>query len=258
MKTNKSAPKYGNVKNVVRQGFRRVSKSELKALGYSTKSALYTKQGVTHPSKFLTRADIRKVQEPLKEKELFESFHFSQIKRERIQATRRKLFRHTHAVYSDYLKPVTLQQAITLTEKFFEFLEKRYNPTWRNQIGMIYKGIDDDFSLQPRLWRDRYKLIIDKLQSMLKKYKAKMQIVFIIGWIEQSKWWKNKMRIKVKAVINETFEFEMNVPNAETWEIVKLAQQEADEQSNNQVFVTRLVYIIDDTRNEVIAGQRLW
>jgi hypothetical protein len=187
VRTNKSAPKYSNVKTVVKGGFRRVTKAELKALGYSTKSALYTKGDVSHPSKFLTRADIRKVQEPVREKELFQSFHFSQIKRERIQAARRKIFRHTHAVYSDYLKPVTLQQAITLTQKFFDYLERKYHPTWRNQIGLIYKGVDDDFSLQPRLWRDRKELIIDRLTQMLKKYKAKMQIVFIIGWIEQGK-----------------------------------------------------------------------
>lgn len=186
MKTQKRAPKYSNVKQVVGGGFRRVSKAELKALGYSTRSALYTKAGVTHPSKFLTRADIRKVQQPLKDKELFQAFRFPQVTKERIKAARRKIVRHTHTVYTDYLKPVTLEQAITLTQKFFEFLEKRYHPTWRNQIGMIYKGVDDDFSVQPRLWRDRKNLIIDHLKKMLKKYKAKMQIIFIIGWIEQS------------------------------------------------------------------------
>ena len=100
--------------------------------------------------------------------------------------TRRKLFRRTFAVYSNYMKPVSLTQAIELTEKYFDFLKKKFNPTWRNQIGMIYLGVDDDFSLQPRLWRDRETLIIDKLRTMLKKYKAKMQIIFIIGWIEQS------------------------------------------------------------------------
>lgn len=186
MKTNKSAPKYANPKSVVKGGFRRVSKSELKALGYSSRSVLYTKQGVTAPNKFLTRADIRKVQAPLKEKELFKSFGFPQVKKERIKAARRKIVRHTHAIYSDYMQPVTLEQSITLTEKFFDFLEKKYNPTWRNQIGIIYRGVDDDFSIQPRLWRDRKTLVIDSLKKMLKKYKAKMQIIFIIGWIEQS------------------------------------------------------------------------
>ena len=83
MKTKKSAPKYANPKSVVKGGFRRVSKAELKALGYSSRSVLYTKQGVSAPSKFLTRADIRKVQQPLKEAELFKSFGFPQIKKER-------------------------------------------------------------------------------------------------------------------------------------------------------------------------------
>lgn len=182
----KLAPKYAKPKSVVQSGFRRVTKSELKALGYSTKSALYTKAGVEHPTKFLTRSQIRAVQTPLKEKELFKSFHFPQVKRERIKAARRKLFRHTHTVYSDYLKPINLSQAITLTEKFFDFLQTRYNPKPLNQIGMIYKGVGDDFSIQPRLWRDRYSLLIENLKRMLKKYKAKMQIIFIIGWIEQS------------------------------------------------------------------------
>lgn len=186
MRTQKQAVKYANPKGVVKGGFRRVTKQELKLLGYSTRSALYTKAGVTHPNKFLTRADIRKVQEPLKEKELFKTFRFPQVKKERIKAARRKIIRHTHTVYSDFMKPVTLEQATTLTEKFFEFLEKRYHPTWRNQIGLIYKGVDDDFSIQPRLWRDRKGLVIDHLKKMLKKYKAKMQIIFIIGWIEQS------------------------------------------------------------------------
>lgn len=181
----KQAPKYAQPKQVVKSGFRRVTKSELKALGYSTKSALYTKAGVANPTKFVTRADIRAVQGPLKEKELFKSFGFPQIKKERIKAARRKIFRHTHTIYSDYLKPITLQMAITLTEKFFNFLESRYHPTWRNQIGIIYKGVDDDFSIQPRLWRDRQGMFIEHLKRMLKKYKAKMQIVFIIGWIEQ-------------------------------------------------------------------------
>jgi hypothetical protein len=184
--TIKQAPKYANAVGVVKSGFRRVSKAELKRLGYSQKSALYTKAGVANPKKFVTRADIRHVQEPLKEKELFQAFHFPQVKKERIKAARRKIVRHTHTVYSDYLKPVSLGQAITLTEKFFEYLQKRYSPTWRNQIGLIYKGVDDDFSLQPRLWRDRQPLILDALKKMLKKYKAKMQIIFIIGWIEQS------------------------------------------------------------------------
>lgn len=185
MKANKKAPKYANPKSVISDGFRRVSKAELKALGYSARSVLYTKQGVTNPTKFLTRTDIRKVQQPLKEKELFQKFKFPQIKRERIKAARRKIFRHTHTVYSDFMKPVTLEQAITLTEKFFDFLKNKYNPTWRNQIGMIYKGVEDDFSLQPRLWRDRQDLIIDSLKRMIRKYKAKMKIIFIIGWIEQ-------------------------------------------------------------------------
>lgn len=186
MKTKKLTRKYSDVKSVVKSGFRRVTKSELKALGYSTKSALYTKAGVTHPNRFLTRADIRKVQEPLKDKELFNVFKFPQIKKERIRAARRKIIRHTHTLYYDFLKPVTLEQSITLTEKFFTYLENKYHPTWRNQIGIIYKGVDDDFSLQPRLWRDRQKLIIDQLKRMIRKYKAKMQIIFIIGWIEQS------------------------------------------------------------------------
>lgn len=186
MKTKKSAPKYANPKTVVKGGFRRVTKSELKALGYSAKSALYTKADNRHPNKFLTRADIRKVQQPIKDTELFKAFRFPQIKKERILAARRKIVRHTHTVYSDFLKPVTLEQSIVLTQKFFDYLQKRYNPTWRNQIGLIYKGVDDDFSIQPRLWRDRDGLIIQHLKKMLKKYKAKMQIIFIIGWIEQS------------------------------------------------------------------------
>lgn len=182
----KRAAKYAKPASVVKSGFRRVSKGELKALGYSARSVLYTKSDVRHPTKFLTRADIVKVQRPLQEKELREKFGtFSKVKRERIQAARRKIFRHTHAVYSDYQKPVTLEQAIALTENFFAFLEKKYHPVWRNAIGLIYKGLDDDFSIQPRLWRDRQKLVIDTLKSMLKKYKAKMRIIFIIGWIEQ-------------------------------------------------------------------------
>lgn len=192
----KQAPKYAQPKRIVKSGFRRVTKSELKALGYSPKSALYTKAGIEHPTKFLTRSQIKENIEYVSPERnpyyaeraqiLKPRSEFAEIKKERILAARRKLFRHTHTVYSDYEKPVTLQQAITLTEKFFDFLENRYHPTWRNQIGLIYKGVNDDFSIQPRLWRDRYGLIIDQLKNMLKKYKAKMQIIFIIGWIEQS------------------------------------------------------------------------
>ena len=185
MPTIKRAPKYANPKSVVKGGFRRVTKDELKALGYSTRSVLYTKIGVERPTKFLTRADVRKVQEPLKDAELFTLFHFPKISRERIKAARRKIYRHTYAVYSDFVRPITLQQAITLTERFFEFLEKQHNPTWRNQIGVIYMGADDSFSLQPRLWRDRKELIIDRLREMLTRYKAKMSINFVMGWIEQ-------------------------------------------------------------------------
>ncbi len=182
----KKITKYAKPAQVVKAGFRRVSKNELQALGYSKRSVLYTKSGVQFPTKFLTRADVVKVQKPLKEKELQQKFgSFSQIKRERIKAARRKIFRHTHTVYSDYQRPITLEQAIALTENFFEFLEKKYNPTWRNAIGLIYKGLDDDFSIMPRLWRDRKVLVIEHLKKMLKKYKAKMRIIFIIGWIEQ-------------------------------------------------------------------------
>lgn len=186
MKTKKTAPKYAKPESIVKGGFRRVSKAELKSLGYSARSVLYTKQGVSHPTKFLTRADVRKVQQPVKDKELFNTFKFSQIKRERIKAARRKTYRHTHTVYGDYMHPVSLDEAIMLTENFFVFLRKKYNPTWRNQIGLIYKGVEDDFSIQPRLWRDRKALVIDKLKGMVKKYKAKMRIIFILGWIEQA------------------------------------------------------------------------
>lgn len=181
----KQAPKYSNPKAVVKGGFRRVSKNELKALGYSARSVLYTKAGVTSPNKFLTRSDIKKVQEPLRNLELSGKYKFGKIGRERIRAARRKIFRHTYTLYSDYMRPITLQMAIDLTEKFFDFLEKKHNPTWRNQIGIIYKGVEDDFSIMPRLWRDRQKLVIDHLKKMLKKYKAKMQIIFVLGWIEQ-------------------------------------------------------------------------
>lgn len=186
MKPIKSAPKYASPKRIVKGGFRRVKKSELQALGYSPKSVLYTKAGVSKPTRFLTRADIKKVQQPARDAEIFRNYPFPQVKKERIKAARRKIIRHTHTIYSDYQKPITLTQAIELTEKFFEFLTKKYNPKWRNQIGVIYIGNDDEFSLQPRLWRDRKELILDRLKQMMKRYKAKMQIVFMVGWIEQS------------------------------------------------------------------------
>lgn len=191
----KQAPKYVNPKTVIKSGFRRVSKSELKALGYSEKSALYTKAGIKNPSKFVTRAQITENLEyvspanpyyQVKYERRSEFREFPQIKKERILAARRKIIRHTHTVYNNYNTPITLASAIDYTEKFFEFLERRYHPTWRNQIGVIYIGVGDEFSIQPRLWRNRQDLVLDHLKRMLKRYKAKMQIRMIIGWIEQS------------------------------------------------------------------------
>lgn len=179
-------PKYKNPKNAIQRGIRRVTKAELAELGYSPRSVLYTSASAKKPKKILTRSDVKKYQEPLKDLKLRELFGFSKLKRERIRSLRRKLFRHTYSVYSDYLKPISLQVAIELTEKFFEFLEQKHNPTELNQIGMIFKGSDDDFSIQPRLWRDRKILIIDKLKQMMSEYKAKLEIIFILGWIEQT------------------------------------------------------------------------
>lgn len=183
----KRIQKYSNPKRVVKEGYRRATKSELKDLGYSPRSVLYTKKDVKNPTKFLTRADVSTVLKPLREKQIYSKFGFSEIKRERIRAARRKIFRHTFAVYSDYKNPLTLTQAIDKTNEFLDFLKVKFNPTERNQLGIIYKGDGDDFSIQPRLWRDRKSLIIETLETMLKKYKAKIKIIFIIGWLEQSK-----------------------------------------------------------------------
>jgi len=180
----RKAAKYSKPASIVKGGFRRVSKSELKALGYSTRSALYTKADVHVPTRFLTRADIRKVQRPALDAELAE-LPFFKLKRERIRMLRKKRFKHSYTIYSDYKNYISLEQAITLTENFFDFLKKKHRPTPRNTIGVVYLGADDSFGIQPRYWRDRAD-VIDELKRMMRKYKKKVQLMFITGWIEQA------------------------------------------------------------------------
>lgn len=184
MPKKKVARKYAKPKSIVEGGFRRVTKSELRKLGYSERSALYTKADVKNPTKFVTRADIRKVQQPLLDAELAD-VPFHKLKRERIRSLRKKRFKHTYTIYSDYKNFITLEQAIVLTKNFFEFLKKKHKPQGMNTIGLIYNGVDDDFSIQPRYWADR-DFVIEELTKMVKKYKKKIQIIFITGWIEQA------------------------------------------------------------------------
>lgn len=195
MKPIKLAPKYAKPKAVVKSGFRRVTKSELKALGYSTKSALYTKAGVEHPTKFLTRSQIRAVQKPLREKQFVSSERLhkvSRYKREQIKGgipKGKKRFKYSYVVYAgDY---ITVERAIDYTYNFFEFLKETHHPHKNSQIGMKYEGkdasgVDDAFHLMPRLWSQRIARIIEELKIWIKKYRKGFMINAILGYIEQS------------------------------------------------------------------------
>lgn len=183
---SKRIERYSNPERVVRGGLRRATKKELKRLGYSTKSILFTGKDVKNPTKFLTRAEVRKVQEPIKREELAKR-GIGYIKKERIRALKRKRrYRYEYAIYSNYLKPITLSVAKQLTIEFLDFLKKEHNPTYKTSIGVIYTGVEDSFGLQPILWQSREDLIIDDLERKIKKYKQKMRIVFILGWIEKA------------------------------------------------------------------------
>lgn len=107
---------------------------------------------------------------------------FSVMRTEKIESTRRNITRYTYPIYSG-LAPVSTDRIILLTKNFFAFLAKKHKPTDRDQIGVIYIGEQDEFSFQPRLWRDRQALIIDRLSEMARKYK--FRVVYAIGWIEK-------------------------------------------------------------------------
>ena len=183
--------KYANPKAVVKGGFRRATKSELKALGYSPRSVLYTKAGVKNPKKFITRADIRAVQRPAQIAEIEATNIFSQLKRDRIKSSSRKLFRYTYSIYSDYLKPINAEQARGLIVKFFNYLQKRFNPHYKkNAVSVEVTAVDTKFYIGPVAWRDRAE-ILERLTRTLQEYKIDkkltqtgLAIIQLIGHLE--------------------------------------------------------------------------
>lgn len=206
MKTKKSAPKYAKPKTAVQSGFRRVRKSELKALGYSEKSALYTKADVANPTKFLTRAQITKNLEyvspantyyQVKYERINTPTKFHLISRVRIIGGIRhniKRYKYTFAIYSGEGtgKTITLDRAEQLTNEFFEFIQNKYNPTALTEIGVEYFGDNHGIKLMPRLWSQRKSAILDQLRDKrptsdgirrFQKYESD-NITQIIGWIE--------------------------------------------------------------------------
>lgn len=178
----KKAPKYSDPKRVVKQGVRRVTKTELKKLGYSQRSVLYVPRNVKNPTKFLTRTDLKKY---LPERQGQPKGQFTKLSRERIRALKKKRFKHTYTIYSDYKKPINYKQAAILTEQFFQFLQQKHRPVSTNSIGVVYIGIDDSFSRQPVLWQSK-ETIIERLIEYGERYKKNLRITYIVGWIMQS------------------------------------------------------------------------
>lgn len=181
----RQAPKYFRPSEIIKAGYRRVTKSELKDLGYSPRSALYTKAGIKKPKKFVTRRDIKIVKEPERLHRIAKGTPFRLIKSERIRSLKKKRFKHLYTVYSDYKKPISLSVAIDLVTQFFDMLKAKHHPIERNTIGIIFMGENDDFSIQPRYWRDRDD-VLDELRRMLEQYKSTIKLNFIVGWIEQA------------------------------------------------------------------------
>jgi len=139
-------PRYRNHESVIDAGYRRATKSELRRLGRSEKSVLYTSANTKRATRFFTRNDLYK----------------SNIDRQIAESGQRVLERvrvhkHEFVIRSSINKPLNISEVEKEMRKFFNFLQRKYKMKREYQFGYIYTLADGrTISVSPIIWQNRH------------------------------------------------------------------------------------------------------
>lgn len=138
-------PRYRNVESIIDTGYRRATKSELRRLGRSEKSVLYTSANTKRATRFFTRNDLYKTNI---DRQIAES---GQRDLERVRVRK-----HEFVIYANPDKPLSISGAEKEMRKFFNFLQRRYKMKREYQFGYTYTLADGrTISVSPIIWQNR-------------------------------------------------------------------------------------------------------